>query len=96
MVDASAAHGSFLLFAFFAVFSAFDFHFYVGSGGGLFGSSGFAFKFSESLAREADKDLTSLGLDLDTLKIQNVSDNVNYLVDSGFVTKINGQPVEKG
>jgi len=40
-------------------------------------------KFAESLLREADKDLINLGLDLDTLKIQNVSDNVGYLDSLG-------------
>lgn len=36
-------------------------------------------KFTESLLTEADKDLQSLGLELDTLKIQNVSDDKGYL-----------------
>lgn len=40
-------------------------------------------KFAESLLREADKDLTNIGLDLDTLKIQHVSDNVSYLDSLG-------------
>ncbi len=40
-------------------------------------------KFAESLLTEADKDLTNLGLDLDILKIQNVSDSSGYLDSLG-------------
>src|SRR5690606_28301848 len=40
-------------------------------------------KFAESLLIEADKDLKSLGLELDTLKIQNVSDDRGYLDSLG-------------
>jgi flotillin len=36
-------------------------------------------KFAENLLHEADMDLKKLGLELDTLKIQNVSDDVGYL-----------------
>lgn len=36
-------------------------------------------KFAQSLIEEADADLQKLGLVLDTLKIQNVSDEVGYL-----------------
>ncbi|HUS66453.1 MAG TPA: SPFH domain-containing protein [Kofleriaceae bacterium] len=40
-------------------------------------------KFAEELLTEADKDLKSLGLELDTLKIQNVSDDRGYLDSLG-------------
>jgi flotillin len=40
-------------------------------------------KFAESLLQEADQDLTKLGLELDTLKIQNVSDDRGYLDSLG-------------
>jgi len=40
-------------------------------------------KFAESLLHEADHDLTQLGLGLDTLKIQNVSDDKGYLDSIG-------------
>ena len=40
-------------------------------------------KFAENLLHEADHDLKRLGLDLDTLKIQNVSDDVGYLDSLG-------------
>jgi flotillin len=40
-------------------------------------------KFAQSLIEEADNDLTKLGLVLDTLKIQNVSDEVGYLNSIG-------------
>jgi flotillin len=40
-------------------------------------------KFTEELLTEADKDLKSLGLELDTLKIQNVSDDRGYLDSLG-------------
>lgn len=40
-------------------------------------------KFAESLLQEADTDLQRLGLDLDTLKIQNVSDDKGYLDSLG-------------
>ncbi|HTE56939.1 MAG TPA: SPFH domain-containing protein [Kofleriaceae bacterium] len=40
-------------------------------------------KFAEELLTEADKDLKSLGLELDTLKIQNVSDDKGYLDSLG-------------
>jgi flotillin len=40
-------------------------------------------KFAEELLTEADKDLHSLGLELDTLKIQNVSDDKGYLDSLG-------------
>ena len=40
-------------------------------------------KFAESLLTEADTDLKKLGLELDTLKIQNVSDEVGYLDSIG-------------
>ena len=36
-------------------------------------------KFAQRLIEEADEDLKKLGLELDTLKIQNVTDEVNYL-----------------
>jgi flotillin len=39
--------------------------------------------FAEKLQDEADKDLSKLGLVLDTLKIQNVSDDVGYLDSLG-------------
>ena len=41
--------------------------------------------FAESLVHEADSDMSRLGLQLDTLKIQNVSDEVNYLNSLGRV-----------
>lgn len=40
-------------------------------------------KFAESLLQEADQDLSRLGLELDTLKIQNVSDDRGYLDSLG-------------
>ncbi len=40
-------------------------------------------KFAESLLSEADHDLKRLGLELDTLKIQNVSDDKGYLDSIG-------------
>jgi flotillin len=40
-------------------------------------------KFAQSLIEEADQDLGQLGLKLDTLKIQNVSDEVGYLDSIG-------------
>jgi flotillin len=40
-------------------------------------------KFAEKLAEEAEDDLSKLGLHLDTLKIQHVSDEVNYLDSIG-------------
>lgn len=40
-------------------------------------------KFADSLLQEADQDLTQLGLELDTLKIQNVSDDRGYLDSLG-------------
>jgi flotillin len=40
-------------------------------------------KFAQELLTEADKDLQSLGLELDTLKIQNVSDDKGYLDSLG-------------
>ena len=40
-------------------------------------------KFSEQLIREADDDIKTLGLELDVLKIQNVTDDVNYLESVG-------------
>lgn len=40
-------------------------------------------KFAAALMREADEDLHRLGLQLDTLKIQAVSDDVNYLSSIG-------------
>jgi len=40
-------------------------------------------KFAESLLTEADHDLKQLGLELDTLKIQNVSDDKGYLDSIG-------------
>jgi flotillin len=40
-------------------------------------------KFAEELLTEADKDLQNLGLELDTLKIQNVSDDKSYLDSLG-------------
>ncbi len=40
-------------------------------------------KFAESLLNEADMDLQKLGLELDTLKIQNVSDDKGYLDSIG-------------
>ncbi len=40
-------------------------------------------KFAQSLIEEADQDLGQLGLKLDTLKIQNVSDDVGYLDSIG-------------
>jgi len=40
-------------------------------------------KFASALMREADDDLHRLGLQLDTLKIQAVSDDVNYLSSIG-------------
>jgi flotillin len=40
-------------------------------------------KFAHRLIEEADEDLKRLGLELDTLKIQNVTDEVNYLDSIG-------------
>jgi flotillin len=40
-------------------------------------------KFAQSLIEEADQDLAQLGLKLDTLKIQNVSDDAGYLDSIG-------------
>ncbi|WP_428262183.1 flotillin family protein [Haliangium sp.] len=40
-------------------------------------------KFAASLLQEADQDLNRLGLELDTLKIQNVSDDKGYLDSLG-------------
>ena len=40
-------------------------------------------KFSQTLIEEADDDIKTLGLELDTLKIQNVSDEVGYLDSVG-------------
>ena len=40
-------------------------------------------KFAQMLMDEADEDFDKLGLALDTLKIQNVSDDVNYLESLG-------------
>ncbi|MDZ4258328.1 MAG: SPFH domain-containing protein [Gemmatimonadales bacterium] len=40
-------------------------------------------KFAQRLIEEADEDLRKLGLELDTLKIQNVTDEVNYLGSIG-------------
>jgi len=40
-------------------------------------------KFASSLIEEADSDLAALGLQLDTLKIQNVSDEAGYLDSIG-------------
>ena len=40
-------------------------------------------KFAENLLHEADADLRRIGLELDTLKIQNVSDDVGYLDSIG-------------
>ncbi len=40
-------------------------------------------KFAQRLIEEADEDLKRLGLELDTLKIQNVTDDVNYLGSIG-------------
>ncbi len=42
-------------------------------------------KFAAELLQEADQDLQKLGLQLDTLKIQNVSDEVGYLAAVGRV-----------
>ena len=40
-------------------------------------------KFAQELTAEADEDFVKLGLDLDVLKIQNVSDDVEYLDSIG-------------
>ena len=40
-------------------------------------------KFSQQLIDEADEDMKTLGLELDVLKIQNVTDDVNYLESVG-------------
>lgn len=40
-------------------------------------------KFAQELTAEAEEDFVKLGLDLDVLKIQNVSDDVNYLDSIG-------------
>ncbi|MBN1773563.1 MAG: flotillin family protein [Deltaproteobacteria bacterium] len=42
-------------------------------------------KFSQMLVEEAEHDLTKLGLMLDTLKIQNVTDDVGYLDSIGRI-----------
>jgi flotillin len=42
-------------------------------------------KFSQMLVEEAEHDLTKLGLVLDTLKIQNVTDDVGYLDSIGRI-----------
>ena len=42
-------------------------------------------KFAQSLLVEAEDDLRRLGLELDTLKIQDVSDDVNYLDSIGRI-----------
>ncbi|MCB9558056.1 MAG: flotillin family protein [Deltaproteobacteria bacterium] len=48
--------------------------------------------FAQRLMDEADHDLTRLGIELDTLKIQNVSDGVGYLDSIG---RISGAEVRK-
>ena len=40
-------------------------------------------RFAEQIAQDVSRDLTKLGLQLDTLKIQSVSDNVDYLSSIG-------------
>ena len=40
-------------------------------------------KFAQQLIEEADDDIKTLGIDLDVLKIQNVTDDVNYLGSVG-------------
>ena len=40
-------------------------------------------KFSQQLIDEADDDIKTLGLELDVMKIQNVTDDVNYLESVG-------------
>lgn len=40
-------------------------------------------KFSQTLIEEADDDVKTLGLELDTLKIQNVTDEIGYLESVG-------------
>ncbi|MDH3456224.1 MAG: SPFH domain-containing protein [Gemmatimonadota bacterium] len=40
-------------------------------------------KFAHRLIEEADEDLKKLGLELDTLKVQNLTDDVNYLDSIG-------------
>lgn len=42
-------------------------------------------RFAEQLLEEAEHDMTRMGLVLDTLKIQNVSDKVNYLSSVGRI-----------
>ena len=42
-------------------------------------------RFAERLLEEAEHDMTRMGLVLDTLKIQNVSDKVNYLASIGRI-----------
>ena len=42
-------------------------------------------RFSEQLLEEAEHDMTRMGLVLDTLKIQNVSDKVKYLSSAGRI-----------
>ncbi|MEY2932308.1 MAG: hypothetical protein RL033_3057 [Pseudomonadota bacterium] len=42
-------------------------------------------RFAEQLLEEAEHDMTRMGLVLDTLKIQNVSDKVNYLSSTGRI-----------
>ncbi len=40
-------------------------------------------QFSQRIASDVSRDLTKLGLQIDTLKIQNISDDVNYLNSLG-------------
>ena len=49
-------------------------------------------RFAKELMEEADQDLSALGLELDTLKIQNVSDERGYLDSIG---RISGASVRK-
>lgn len=49
--------------------------------------------FAEKLLKEAEADLSRLGLVLDTLKVQNVSDEVNYL--SSFGRKQSAEVVKR-
>ncbi len=49
-------------------------------------------RFAKELMNEADQDLSKLGLELDTLKIQNVSDDRGYLNSIG---RISGASVRK-
>ena len=50
-------------------------------------------RFAQSLIEEAEHDMNRMGLALETLKIQNVSDDVNYLNSIG---RIRGSVVRKG